>query len=180
MPVAAETSDKNFRTFVSYRRLNLVGIDLNKKTEHQNMEDLTSLVIGENNITDYSFISGYPALRSLRIEADENFDFNTLSSESVNSMSLSRGFGHRKTTNLESLDFLDNLPNLARLYVHSFSAYNIDALYRIANPDFISLPDEIASKVDQSKFKTPPTKIETRHKRTIYHFRDRNIKITER
>ena len=171
--------DKNFRSFLNYKRLNLTGIDLNGKKEHKNLKDITVLEVGDNSISDYSFINNYENLRYLTIRADENIDLSQLYSDTLTSLTLTGTYKRLDPLHIDNLDFLQNFPNIRNIYLGHLEVNNYDYLYNNENLRRLQIDKEMSESFDQKKFKKKPLRIREEHHSVNFFFIDVDRKLTK-
>lgn len=148
-----EIKDNGMRFLRPVRTLKLAGISLKKKRDHLDIEDLYSLSVGYNDITDYSFINRYDSLRQLAIKdisALEGLDINLPKLVYISIGDRSSVWDDREQ-HIANLDFLKNCKALRSVDIERVEIDNLDALYELPElVEVLGLQDK--TKLDLSKF----------------------------
>ncbi len=129
MAIKEAQEENHFKHLLPVRELELAGINLQKKREHLKLKDLHSLSVGNNGISDYSFINSYENLRHLRITEPsiaENTQFNLPELRSVTIGNFD--IWDREEVNLKDLSAFSNCKSLRQIRLRNISVDDYSAI----------------------------------------------------
>ena len=142
-----------------FPHLSLFGIDLNGKTEHQNYTNITTLAIGDNNITDYSFVNNYTELIRLHVRGLECINHLNLNLPNLRDIRIFVPRGENGENVIPNLNFFSNCPNLMRISL-SANVEDFSALYNLQELEMVELSERHLDRIDLTRFPAE-AKVET-------------------
>ena len=130
-----------------FKVLMLDNIDLNRQDTYKDLTGVRFATFRHNGIRDFSFLSSYNELSSLKISHNEIGDPGVLSGVS----SLRRLC--MDMTGITNLDFLRGLKNLRDLSIHEYTLKNVEAIYSLPRLRTLTVNKPVSKLIDRRRFK---------------------------